>query len=103
MFDPPRPPCRSRSSGGSEAETTVGQPAAAVECGVAAPGRCRLAPASVDCARSGRRSPRARGGRMAYLFVRFLHFFFAFSFVGALVVGEWNARAARRTQSWDQR
>ena len=40
---------------------------------------------------------------MAYLFIRFLHFFFAFSFVGALVVGEWNARAARRTQSWEQR
>ncbi len=39
----------------------------------------------------------------AALFVRFLHLFFAFSFVGALVVAEWNSRGARRTQDWGQR
>jgi hypothetical protein len=34
----------------------------------------------------------------------FLHlFFFAFSFVGTLVVAEWNGRAARATTDWSQR
>lgn len=32
-----------------------------------------------------------------------LHLFFAFSFVGSLVVSEWNGRAARVTQDWSQR
>jgi hypothetical protein len=32
-----------------------------------------------------------------------LHLFFAFSFVGSLVVAEWNGRAARLTQDWGQR
>ena len=32
-----------------------------------------------------------------------LHLFFAFSFVGSLVVSEWNGRAARMTQDWGQR
>src|SRR2546422_7458071 len=34
---------------------------------------------------------------------KLLHFFFAFSFVGSLVVAEWNGRAARVTQDWGQR
>jgi len=34
---------------------------------------------------------------------RLLHLFFAFSFVGSLVVAEWNGRAARATQDWSQR
>ncbi len=33
----------------------------------------------------------------------FLHLFFAFSFVGSLVVAEWNGRAARATSDWQQR
>ncbi len=33
----------------------------------------------------------------------FLHLFFAFSFVGSLVVAEWNGRAARATSDWAQR
>lgn len=32
-----------------------------------------------------------------------LHLFFAFSFVGSLVVADWNGRAARLTQDWAQR
>ena len=32
-----------------------------------------------------------------------LHLFFAFSFVGSLVVAEWNGRAARVTTDWGQR
>jgi uncharacterized membrane protein len=34
---------------------------------------------------------------------QFLHLFFAFSFVGTLVVAEWNGRAARATSDWSQR
>jgi hypothetical protein len=34
---------------------------------------------------------------------RLLHLFFAFSFVGTLVVAEWNGRAARATADWAQR
>jgi hypothetical protein len=34
---------------------------------------------------------------------KFLHLFFAFSYVGSLVVVEWNGRAARATQDWSQR
>lgn len=34
---------------------------------------------------------------------RLLHLFFAFSFVGSLVVAEWNGRAARVAQDWSQR
>src|SRR5262252_2796776 len=33
----------------------------------------------------------------------FLHLFFAFGFVGTLVVAEWNGRAARATTDWSQR
>lgn len=33
----------------------------------------------------------------------FLHFFFSFSFVGGLVLAEWNGRAARVAQDWRQR
>lgn len=36
-------------------------------------------------------------------FWEFLHLFFAFSFVGSLVVAEWNGRAARATTDWQQR
>ena len=36
-------------------------------------------------------------------FWKVLHLFFAFSYVGSLVVGEWNGRAARATQDWSQR
>jgi len=32
-----------------------------------------------------------------------LHLFFAFSYVGSLVVAEWNGRAARATEDWSQR
>jgi hypothetical protein len=34
---------------------------------------------------------------------RLLHFFFAFGFVGTLVVCDWNSRAARVTEDWRQR
>jgi hypothetical protein len=34
---------------------------------------------------------------------KLLHLFFAFSYVGSLVVAEWNGRAARATQDWTQR
>ena len=34
---------------------------------------------------------------------RLLHFFFAFSFVGSLVVADWNGRAARATTDWGRR
>jgi len=33
----------------------------------------------------------------------FLHLFFAFSFVGGLVVAEWNGRMARAVSDWHQR
>jgi len=36
-------------------------------------------------------------------FWQFLHLFFAFSFVGSLVVADWNGRAARATNDWGQR
>ncbi len=35
--------------------------------------------------------------------LRFFHLFFAFTYVGALVVIEWNAGAARRSASWRDR
>ena len=34
---------------------------------------------------------------------KLLHLFFAFSYVGSLVVGEWNGRAARVAKDWGQR
>jgi hypothetical protein len=34
---------------------------------------------------------------------KLLHLFFAFSFVGSLVVAEWNGRAARMSRDWSQR
>lgn len=34
---------------------------------------------------------------------KLLHLFFAFSFVGALTLAEWNVRAARRTGDWRER
>jgi hypothetical protein len=34
---------------------------------------------------------------------RLLHLFFAFAFVGTLVVCDWNSRAARATEDWSQR
>ena len=34
---------------------------------------------------------------------RLLHLFFAFGFVGTLVVSDWNSRAARATEDWRQR
>ena len=34
---------------------------------------------------------------------RLLHLFFAFGFVGTLVVCDWNSRAARATEDWRQR
>jgi len=34
---------------------------------------------------------------------RLLHIFFAFGFVGTLVVCDWNGRAARATEDWSQR
>jgi uncharacterized membrane protein len=39
----------------------------------------------------------------AVLVLRFLHLFFAFTFVGSLVVTEWNSRAARRSFDWGER
>lgn len=36
-------------------------------------------------------------------FSGFLHLFFAFSFVGGLVVAEWNGRMARAVTDWSQR
>ena len=39
---------------------------------------------------------------LTYLW-KFLHFLFAFSFVGALTLAEWNGRAARATQDWGRR
>lgn len=35
--------------------------------------------------------------------LRLMHLFFAFAFVGSLVVAEWNGKAARATQDWGQR
>jgi hypothetical protein len=35
--------------------------------------------------------------------IQLLHLFFAFSFVGSLMVSEWNGRAARVTQDWSLR
>jgi len=35
--------------------------------------------------------------------LRFLHLFFAFVYVGSLVVVEWNSRAARTAGSWRER
>jgi len=35
--------------------------------------------------------------------LEFLHLFFAFSYVGSLIVAEWNGRAARATEDWSQR
>jgi hypothetical protein len=32
-----------------------------------------------------------------------VHLFFAFGFVGTLVLSDWNARAARATTDWDRR
>lgn len=34
---------------------------------------------------------------------KLLHLFFAFSYVGSLIVAEWNGRAARAVQDWSQR
>jgi hypothetical protein len=34
---------------------------------------------------------------------KLLHLFFAFSFVGSLIVAEWNGRMARATQNWEHR
>ena len=39
---------------------------------------------------------------LVYLW-RFLHLLFAFSFVGALIIAEWNGRAARATEDWSRR
>jgi len=39
---------------------------------------------------------------LTYLW-RFLHLLFAFSFVGALTIAEWNGRAARATADWGRR
>lgn len=39
----------------------------------------------------------------AVLLLRFFHLFFAFTYVGALVVAEWNGRAARRSADWRER
>lgn len=36
-------------------------------------------------------------------FWRLLHLFFAFGFVGSLVVADWNTRGARITSDWAQR
>jgi hypothetical protein len=35
--------------------------------------------------------------------IQLLHLFFAFSFVGSLMVSEWNGRAARATEDWGLR
>jgi hypothetical protein len=37
------------------------------------------------------------------LAARFLHLFFAFSYVGNMMVIEWNARSARRSSDWRER
>ena len=34
---------------------------------------------------------------------KLLHLFFSFSFVGTLMVADWNGRAARATSDWGQR
>lgn len=39
----------------------------------------------------------------ALLLLRFFHLFFAFTYVGGLVVTEWNSRAARRSFDWRER
>ena len=39
---------------------------------------------------------------LSYLW-RFLHLLFAFSFVGAVTLAEWNGRAARATGDWGRR
>ncbi len=39
---------------------------------------------------------------LAYLW-RFLHLVFAFSFVGAITIAEWNGRQARVTSDWSRR
>ena len=39
---------------------------------------------------------------LTYLW-RFVHLLFAFSFVGALTIAEWNGRAARATGDWGRR
>ncbi len=39
---------------------------------------------------------------LAYLW-RFLHLLFAFSFVGAVTIAEWNGRQARATPDWGRR
>ncbi len=39
---------------------------------------------------------------LVYLW-RFLHLLFAFSFVGAITIAEWNGRQARTTSDWDRR
>jgi hypothetical protein len=39
---------------------------------------------------------------LAYLW-KFLHLLFAFSFVGALTIAEWNGRAARSMTEWGRR
>jgi hypothetical protein len=39
---------------------------------------------------------------LTYLW-RFVHLLFAFSFVGALTIAEWNGRAARATGDWNRR
>ena len=40
---------------------------------------------------------------MLVQFWRLLHIFFAFGFVGSLIVSDWNSRAARATEDWGQR
>jgi len=37
------------------------------------------------------------------LALRFLHLFFAFTYVGSLIVAEWNSRAARTSNDWRER
>jgi len=39
---------------------------------------------------------------LTYLW-KFVHLLFAFSFVGALTIAEWNGRAARATEDWERR
>ena len=39
---------------------------------------------------------------LTYLW-KFVHLLFAFSFVGALTLAEWNGRAARATRDWNRR
>src|SRR4051812_14420195 len=43
------------------------------------------------------------GGTRMDRILELLYLFFAFSFVGALVVAEWNGRAARATTVWPHR